>query len=559
MRKPWFESYDPGISKTIPIPKNVTILDFFEDSVRKFPKRPAIIYFGKKTSYTTLNELVNRYAFALKNLGMREGDRIAIHLPNIPQFVICYLAVLKIGAVAVPIDPTYTGYDLAHILQNSKARIIITLSKFISAVENATKGTSIEHVFITNPKEHLPFFTKIRFTFFKERQEGHRVPKTPKKVSWLEGLMAKTPEKVRVPNFIPRGKLAILQYTGGTTGRPKGTMLAHKNLIANMLQIQSWFPYFKDGKETAAAVLPFFHIYALSTVLNVSLASGGTIVLFPQPDIEKLIKSIEKHHITILPGVPLLYEKILEYAKENPNLRKKLQSLKYCTSGAATLQYTTQYQFINLGGPTIIEGYGLTETSSATHINPVRRMKRTNSVGLPLPNTDVRIIDPDSGKILGPNEFGEITISGPQIMQGYWNDSQATNEILKDGWLSTGDIGYYDEDGYFFLVDRKKDMIEVKGSGLKVYPSEVEYCINKVPSAKEVVVVGKEVDGGGEVPVAYVVLHEHTEPSEEMKLSIIDACKKDLAPYKVPRTIEFVDEIPKSIIGKPLRRKFKKP
>jgi len=557
MQKPWILHYDQDVPKELNIPKNLTILDFFDDSVRKFPQRPAIIYFGKKISYATLDKSVNRYAYALKNLGIREGDRIAIHLPNIPQFITSYLAILKIGAIAVPINPVYAGYDLTHILADSDARIIITLSTFMNVVKDATKDTAIEHIFITNPKEHLPFFTKLLFACWKDYREGHQVWKTLKKVSWLEDLLQNAPGDIRIPNFIPRGKLAILQYTGGTTGRPKGVKLAHKNLVANMLQAKSWLPDFKDGKETAACVLPFFHIYALSTVLNTSLATAATLVLFPQPEIGALVKSIHKYKITILPGVPLLYERLLEL--DHKNLKEELRSIKYATSGAAMLAQNIVKRSRDTVGLSILEGYGLTEASSATHINPVEGIRKPGSVGLPLPNTDVKIVGLETEVSLGPLQVGEITISGPQIMQGYWRDHEATNQVLKNGWLYTGDVGYMDEDGYLFLVDRKKDMIEVKGSGLKVYPSEVEDFIISNPAIKEVVVVGKEVGGGGEVPVAYVVLAENHEPSEETKLAIIDACKKDLAPYKVPRTIEFVDEIPKTIIGKPLRREFKKP
>jgi len=556
VQKPWILHYDQEVPKEIKIPKNVTILDFFDDSVRNFPQRPAIIYFGKKISYADLKEQVNKLAFVLNNMGIHERDRIAIHLPNIPQFITSYLAILKIGAIAVPINPLYTGGELAHILQDSGAKIIITLSKFMNEVKEASRDASVERILITNPKEHLPFITKLLFACWKDYREGHQVWKTRKKVSWLEDLLQNVPRAVQVPNFIPRGKLALLQYTGGTTGRPKGVKLAHKNLVANMLQARSWLPNFNDGEEIAACVLPFFHIYALSTVLNTSLATAATLVLFPQPEIKALVKSICKHKVTMLPGVPLLYERLLELDHEN--LKEELRSIKYATSGAALLAQNIVKRFRKEVGLTILEGYGLTEASSATHINPVEGIRKPGSVGLPLPNTDVRVVDLESGSVLDPNEVGEIIISGPQIMQGYWNDPQATNQVLKDGWLYTGDVGYMDEDGYLFLVDRKKDMIEIKGSGLKVYPSEVEDFIHTIQTVKEVVVVGKEIDGGGEVPVAYVVLAGTVEPSKETKLAIINACKKDLAPYKVPRTIEFVDEIPKTIIGKPLRKEFKK-
>lgn len=558
MEKPWTRHYDIGVPQSIQIPRNVTVLDFFDDSAKRFPARSAIIYFGGKISYCALHEGIEKVAFVLKNLGIREGDRVAIHLPNIPQFATSYLAILKIGGVAVPINPVYGGNDLAHILKDSGARIIITLSKFMKEAGGASQNTQIENILITNPKTYLPFFTRLLFTIAKERREGHHPGKLPSNVQWLERLVNAVPGKVRAPNFIPRGKLALLQYTGGTTGRPKGVMLTHKNLVANLLQVKAWLPGFKDGEETAACVLPFFHVYALSTVLNVSLASAGTLVLFPQPDIKGLVRSISKYKITILPGVPLLYERVLDYAEKDPKTKEKLRSLRYATSGAAALKWKTQWQTMNVGIPMIVEGYGLTEASSATHVNPVERIRKPGSVGLPLPNTDVRIVDLESGENLGPHAAGEVVISGPQVMQGYWNDPQSTHQVLKNGWLYTGDIGYMDEDGYLFLVDRKKDMIEIKGSGLKVYPSEVEDVIVTHKAVKEAVVVGRDDEKDGEVPVAYVVLNEGFAPSEEIRESIIKHCRKDLAPYKVPRTIEFVNEIPKTIIGKPLRKEFKK-
>lgn len=559
MQKPWIEHYDQGVPETIEVPKDISVIDFFKDSTKKFPGHPAIIYFGKKISYSKLDELANKLGLALKGLGIEENDGVALHLPNIPQFIIAYLAILKIGAIAVPINPTYKGKDLEHIIENSGAKTVITITKFYETVVGSIKTTENQPVIIaTNVKSFLPPLKKLVFTLLKERKEGHTLPAKNRDILYLEKLINKVSRKTTAAKRLPRKEIALIQYTGGTTGRPKGTILTHRNLTANILQVKSLMPDFEEAKEIAIAVLPFFHIYALSTILNLGLASAATLVLVPQPDIKEILANIKKYRATILPGVPLLYERIIEFAKENQNIKKELSSLKYCTSGAAALKQRTQSCFINLGAPMIIEGYGLTETSSVTHINPILGRKKPESIGLPVPSTEVKIIDIDTKKILGPHQVGEFIISGPQVMQGYWKNSMATNQVKKDGWLHTGDIGYMDEEGYFFLVERKKDMIEIKGSGLKVYPSEVEEVIAKHQLVKEAVVVGKQDESGGEVPVAYVVLNENVMAREKVKQSIIEACKKDLAPYKVPRTIEFVNEIPKTIIGKPLRKEFKK-
>jgi len=553
--KPWLKGYDPGVPETIEVPEYTTIIDFFDTSVRQFPHRPALIYFGKKITYSQLDEMVGKFAFGLRELGIEPGDRIALHLPNVPQFVIAYLAILKISAIAVPINPLYTGSDLVHILEKSRPKTVITLTKFLKSVRQATAEAHVPSIIVTNVKDFLPLPKKILFTLFKEWREEHLLLRRPRNIHSLQGILNKYSWKVLSLNYKPSRKTALLQYTGGTTGRPKGTELTHKNLVASVLQVRSWLPDFKEGEEIAAGVLPFFHIYALSTVLNVSLASGSTVVLFPQPNSKELINAVKRYKITVFPGVPLLYEKLLDGSPKN--LNECLSSIKYATSGAAALKQDTAQRFSKCTSTNIIEGYGLTETSSVTHINPLKGVRKPGSVGLPVPGTEVRIIDSELGENLGPNMIGEIVISGPQIMNGYWEDPDASSLALKDGWLFTGDLGYYDDEGYLFLVDRKKDMIEIKGSGLKVYPSEVEDVIAKCPLVKEVMVVGKTDEKGDETSAAYVVARETSATHDAIRKAITEICLKNLATYKVPRTIEFVDEIPKNIIGKPLRRLLK--
>lgn len=552
MKKPWLKNYPQGVPTTISIPPTKGIPEFFFDTVKTYPHRTALFYFGRNITYTELETLVDTCVHWLKDLGVKPGDRVALHLPNVPQFVISYLAILKYGAIAVPINPTYTGQDLEHIVRESGSRLAITLSKFLPSLLEIKDKTGLKYVVVANVKDYLPQPARLLFTLFREGRDGHRVKNWSKNVLNFKTLMKSKP--LPLP-YYPRNKdraIALIQYTGGTTGRPKGVVLTHRNLAANALQIRSWLPDFKDGEEVVAAVLPFFHIYALSAILNVGILSGATIILFPEPNLDLILKAIKSHQITVLPGVPLLYERILKH-----RLKKNTASLKFSVSGAAPLKAETQRDFEALSSSTLVEGYGLTETSGATHVNPLGGKRKIGSIGIPIPSTDAKILDLETGRELGPNEIGELVVYGPQIMRGYWNDQAATEAVLKKGWLLTGDIATYDNEGYFFIVDRKKDMIQLKGSGLKVYPSEVEEVIIQLPFVEEVVVARQKDDNGDEIPVAYVVLKKDTGSSKDWVQEIKKHCIKHLAAYKVPRDIEFVTEIPKTIIGKPLRRKLR--
>ncbi len=552
MEKIWTKLYDVGVPETIDLKTLEPIPILFENIAKRHPNHTAFWYFGRRIRYRELERDIVRFSHALKRLGIRRGDRVLLHLPNVPQFVIAYFATLRIGAVVVPVNPTYRGDDLEHILESSGSKLIITLTKFFHDVEKASRVTDTPaQIIVVNVKDYLPRLKKVLFTFFREKKEGHQSPKNGSYASFAN-LMKRAGTKPVPYHGGGVGSIALLQYTGGTTGRPKGVLLTQRNIIANTFQMKSWMPDFKEGGEVIAAVLPFFHIYGLTAILHNALLSGSAIVLFPEPDLPELVRLVKKHRITIMPGVPLLFERLLNFT---PQIEKAtFAALKFCVSGAAPLREEVEKQFEERTGAKLVQGYGLTETSGVTHVNPLHGKRKKGSIGLPVPNTFARVVNDETGEDLGPREVGELLVAGPQVMRGYWKDRNATKKIKRAGWLYTGDMAYYDEEGYFFLVDRKKDMIYLKGSGLKIYPSEVEDVIAKHPFVREVVVVGIDDGEGGEVPAAYIVPNIDYTSEEALLEEIREYCEKHLTSYKVPRTMFFVQELPKTILGKPLRR-----
>ena len=553
--KPWLKYYESHIPEKLDYPRS-TLPDILEGKAQIYPDDTAIIFKNRRFSYQEYNNTVNRLTAALQNLGVDKGERVAIHLPNCPQFVFAYYAILRLGGIVVPCNPTYANRELIHQLNDSGAKTIITLSSLYSQVREIKEETQLYFVLVAKIKNYLPRIAKVLFTLLKEKKSGHKVSiEGDKNTYWLSDVINDAPGQPRKVK-VNEDDTAILMYTGGTTGVAKGAQLTHKNILANAWQGKVWISP-KNGEHVTLATLPLFHSYGMTTCLNASLVSAGTIILAPNPrDVEDIIKTIQKHRPTYYPGVPALYISVNNY----PEIEQyDLSSIQVCSSGAAPLPPEVQQQFQELTGARLAEGYGLSEASPVTHGNPAFGDNRIGTVGIPWPDTEVKIVDSEIGDTLvGIDEEGELCIRGPQIMAGYWNLPTETDNALRPDpaggspWLYTGDIAVMDADGYFRIVDRKKDMILGAG-GLNIYPREIEDVLYEHPKVLEAAAAGVPVPGKGERVKAFIVLKPDTSADEA---EIIEFCKENLAPFKVPSFVEFRGSLPKTMVGKVLRREL---
>lgn len=545
MKKIWQKFYQEGVPHSIDYP-NITIPQFLENTVKKYPKNIAITFFGKKLNYKELSESVDRFATALSDLGIKKGDKFSIFLPNCPQFVIAFFAALKVGAIVVNTNPLYVERELIYQLNDSSCKTILCLDLLYPKVKDVKDKTELKNIIVTSIKDYLPFPLNLLYPI-KQRKEGHvvKIEKEPGLYFFKELLNKYSPSPPDVETS--QEEVALLQYTGGTTGISKGCTLTHKNLIANTLQCESWFVEAVEGKEIMLSALPFFHVFGMTVAMLYSVQSGFNMVLVPKFDTESVLKLVKKYRPTIFPGVPTMYSAINHY----PNVEEyDLSSIKYCISGAAPLPVEVCKRFEELTGAKLVEGYGLTETSPVTHCNPFEGLRKIGSIGLPFPDTDCKIMDLEKGEKKIPiGEIGELAIFGPQVMKGYLNKPDETRAVLRDGWCYTGDIAKRDEDGYFYIVDRKKDMI-ISG-GFNIYPREVEEVLYKHPKVREAAVVGIPDPKYGESVKVFISIEEGEKTTEE---EIIQFCKKNLAKYKIPKSVEFRKEMPKTLVGKVLRR-----
>ena len=554
-KKPWLKFYEPHVPEHIDYP-NTNMPAVLTESATRHPQRNYIVYKGKEIAYEAFNQDVDRFAAALQAFGIAEGDRVAIHLPNCPQFPMAYFATLRIGAVAVPCNPAYTARELTHQLKDSGAKIAITLTAFYPTIKQLRPETELEHVIVAKIKTYFPGTLRLLYTLLREKKDGHRVSISgDANTYWFADVLKSAPERPR-PAEINGEELAVLMYTGGTTGLSKGAQLTHNNILINAFQAKVWNKVGDEG-ESLLTTLPLFHSYGMTTCMNLAALAGGTAILVPDPrNIDDIIKTIHDQRPDYYPGVPAMYVAVNNY----PDLDKyDLSSIKACSSGAAPLAPEVQERFQSITGARVTEGYGLSETSPVTHINPAFGDNRIGTVGLPLPDTEVKIVDSETGdQILGLDVEGELCVRGPQVMRGYWNMPTETANTLRldpDGgrpWLHTGDIATMDEDGYFRIVDRKKDMILGAG-GFNIYPREIEDVLYENPKVLEGAAAGVPVKGKGERVKAFVVLKPGETATEE---EIIAFCREHLAPYKVPKFVEFRDELPKTLVGKVLRREL---
>ncbi|MEK6577131.1 MAG: long-chain fatty acid--CoA ligase, partial [Nitrospirota bacterium] len=493
-----------------------------------------------------LNSEVNRLANALIALGVEKGDRVGLMLPNLPQALIGYYGILRAGAIVVEISPLYVERELKHLIADSGAQVIIALDIFYPRIVAVINGVHLKAIILTGVRDYLPRILKLLYPI-KAKMEGQwiKVKKT-RPVYDLKDLIIRSRGDDLCIDVSP-DDTALLQYTGGTTGIPKGVVLTHRNLMVNLLQCACWMPSLKKGEEVFLGVIPFFHVYGMTACMNFCIYLASTIVVLPKFKVEEVLKSIARYKTSVFMGVQAMYVAINNYEKVK---NYSLSSIKVCISGAGPLHAEVQERFEGLTRGKLVEGYGLTEASPVTHCNPIFGMRKKGSIGLPFPDTDARIVDPVDGKKDMPaGEIGELIVKGPQVMKGYWMRTDETNAVLRDGWLYTGDLARMDEDGFFYIVERKKDMI--KTGGENVYPREVEEALFRHPKIKDAVVVGIPDEFRGELIKAYIVLKDGESAAVE---EITDFCKKEMAGFKVPRALEFRKELPKTLVGKVLRR-----
>jgi long-chain acyl-CoA synthetase len=534
MEKIWLRHYDYFVPESIRYPE-IPLYQILELTCVRYDDAVATVFFDQKMTYGQLRDHVRRLSAALRSMGVSKGDRVAIMLPNSPQFIISYYAVLEAGATVVNISPLHVERELEYEFNDSGSETLIYLDLFDARIQAVKDKTPLKRLIVSS------------ITDYMESPTPPSVPKSTDTYHFREVIEESSPD-LPVEDIDPREDLAALQYTGGTTGLPKGVMLTHFNLVANAFQCSFWAREFVErGKDVYLDVIPFFHSYGQTVGMNNAILNAAAMVLIPQFEINLMLQAIQKYRPNFFPGVPTLYVAILNHPEA---LKYGVDRIRLCNSGSAPLPVEVHRRFSRISGGIFIEGYGLSEASPVTHSNPIIGKKKVGSIGIPFPDTEAKIVDVETGKQeLGFNEPGELIIRGPQVMKGYWNKPEETAQTLRDGWLYTGDICTMDEDGYFYVVDRKKDMI-IAG-GFNIYPREVDEVLYEHPKVQEAVTVGIPDEYRGETVKCYVVLKPGEQATEE---EIIAWCRERLAAYKVPRMVEFRDSLPKTMVGKVLRR-----
>lgn len=548
MEPRWLEYYEPGVPRDFKTPDE-TLNTLFEETVSDYPDNPAAIFFGRVFTFGEIGDITARLSAVLREEGIEKGDRVAIILPNLPHYLAAHFGILRAGGIVVPNNPLYTDKELAQQLKDSGAKVAIALNLLVPRLMRIWNETDLEHCIVCKVNDYLPGVLKYLYPIKARLQKQKaKVPSDNRFSHFMKRIDAADPSEGR-PVDVTSSDLAMLLYTGGTTGRSKGAILTHGNLLSNVKQTQSWLTDIQIGKEVIMAALPFFHSYGLTTCLHLSVSCASTVILVPRFDVAHVMKDIQKHRATIFPGVPTMYVAINTYPKVS---KFDLSSIRACLSGAAPLPLEVQKSFEELTGGRLVEGYGLSEASPVTHANPIYGRRKIGTIGLPLPGTDAAVVDWETKKELGVGEVGELAVKGPQIMQGYWNMPDETEGQLQAEWLFTGDMAQVDDEGYFAIVDRKKDMI-ISG-GYNIYPREVEEVLYEHPAVLECGVIGIKDEYRGEVVKAYVVTKEGYDATEKQ---LIEHCKEGLTTYKVPSAIIFAEELPKNLIGKILRKEIR--
>jgi long-chain acyl-CoA synthetase len=544
--KLWFKSYAPRVPRSVEFEK-VTIPQALRRSAERFGDKVALNYMGKMITYRALDAEVDRFARALTGLGVKEGDKVAMILPNIPQVIIANLAAFRIGAVASLNNPLYTERELEYQLDDSDSVVAITLSLLVPRVLKVMPNTKLRTVIGCNINDYLPFPKKQLFPYAKK--DMYRKIERTDKVLDFAGLARSYPTDP-VEDKSEWDQLSTLIYTGGTTGVAKGVMLSHANISSNVQQFAAWFPDFEDGEESIVGTFPIFHSAGFTAVQNFMIWRAWEHVMIPRPEPAALVELLKKYKPHYLPGVPAIFVGLLA----NEEFRKmNLSFIRGFFSGAAPLAADTIRELKDLTGATMLEVYGMTETTPIVTATPWGGQIKPGTVGVPVPSTDIKIVDAETGeRELDAGDIGEVICSGPQNMMGYYKKPQETAKTLRNGWIFTGDLGFFDEDGYLTIVDRKKDM--VIASGYNVYPVEIDNVLFDHPKVLEACTVGIPDPYRGETLKAFIVLKEGETLTEE---EVIEYCRERLAAYKVPKAVEFVDELPKTAVGKILRRELR--
>ncbi|MGX4586439.1 long-chain-fatty-acid--CoA ligase [Paenibacillus chitinolyticus] len=545
--RPWLHHYESEVASTYEYPRH-NLAYFLVQAAGINPQLPALYFMGKKIKYGQLMEACYRFANGLRQLGVKKGERVAIMLPNCPQSVIAYYGALLAGAVVVQTNPLYMERELEHQLLDSGAVAIVTLDLLYRRVGAVMPRTHLRHVIVSSLKDYLPFPKNLLYPIKAKRDGADLSVPWSESVRSFRTLLASSSAIPVMEEVNAAEDVALLQYTGGTTGLSKGVMLTHMNLIANTLQTKHWFHKAADGQEIYLAALPFFHVFGMTVLMNQAVVRSGMMVLVPKFEVSEILGLISKLRPTVFPGAPTMYIALINH----PDIREyDLSSINVCISGSAPLPLEVQDRFEELTGGRLIEGYGLTEASPVTHANPIWGRRKIGSIGIPFPDTEAKVVNPATGEEAGIDEIGELIVKGPQVMKGYWNRPHESEAVLKNGWLYTGDMARVDGEGYFSIVDRKKDII-IAG-GFNIYPREIEEVLFEHPSVKEAVVIGIPDPYRGETVKAFVIVREGENLTEE---ELNAWCRERLAAFKVPRRYEFRTQLPKTMVGKVLRRRL---
>lgn len=544
--QPWLKLYPPEIQHHLDYPR-IPLYQILVDSAALFPDHEAVYFMGKRLKYRQILSLSYRFAHLLRSLGVKKSDRVAIMLPNTPQYIFAFYGTLMAGGIVVQTNPLYVERELVQQMNDAEAKVILALDQHYPLLQKVIGQTSLEHALFTGIQDFLPFPKNILYPLLQKRN-GKPLPRIEEGAHFhlLKKEMKAVSDKPIHEKIDPEEDIALLQYTGGTTGVPKGVMLTHRNLVANVVQSKGWIYKTQMGKEKVVAALPFFHVYGMTVALNLGVLIGASILTVPRFQAKEILKLIHEERGTLFPGAPTMYIALIHH----PEIQKyDLSSIEACLSGSAPLPVEVQIRFEELTGGRLVEGYGLSETSPVTHANLIYGKRIVGSIGLPWPDTEAKIVDLATGEDLPPGQVGEVAIRGPQVMKGYWRRPEETEKAFLNGWFLTGDVGYMDEEGFFYIVDRKKDMI-IAG-GYNIYPREVEEVLYTHPAVKEAAVVGVPDPYRGETVKAFIVRKEGAAVTEE---ELNRYCREKMAAYKVPRLYEFRDELPKTMVGKVLRR-----
>jgi long-chain acyl-CoA synthetase len=563
--QPWVKFYDKGVPASLKPYPEIPLFKFLEDNAAKYPDAAAIHFkpshqgFAKsKLTYAELNNLSDRMAAGLAALGVKKGDRVAIFMPNIPQFIITFYGILKAGAVVVASNPTYTQPELEHQLTDSGAVAIVCMSRFYDTVQKVLPKTQIKTVIVTNIKDYMSPLLGFLFGLTKEKKSGDKVTLAPGHLAFKDVLQKYLPSQ-RPKVTVTADDKALFQYSGGTTGVPKAAVALHRNLVANTLQIRAWLSDCQEGKEIMLTAIPLFHVYGMVVGMSAAIQMAASTVLVPNPrDLESVLDAIDTYRPTIFPGVPRMYNAL----NNHPEIGKHdLRSIRVCVSGSAPLLLDIKQKFEALSGGKLVEGFGMSEAPTMTHVNPIHGLNKDGSIGVPVPDVEARIISlDDEVTVLPQGEIGELVVRGPEVMFGYHNmPTETTNVLRKDPndpngapWLYTGDIARMDADGYFYIVDRKKELIKV--GGYQVWPRDIEEALKQNPKVLKVAAAGvPDPKHGDEVVKAWVVLQPGQKATED---ELKKFCEDKMVSYKRPKYIEFRDDLPETMVGKVLRREL---